>query len=239
MLVELNRVSKKYALGDNQVCALNSIDLSINHGEFIVLKGNSGSGKSTLLNLISALDDASQGEVRIQGHSIQGLNERQRARLRLDYVGIVFQSFNLIPVLTALENVMYPLTLKGISAADARQRAQRALQQVQLADQLHQRPVHLSGGQMQRVAIARALVTEPALILADEPTANLDSNTAHTILELMQELNQQQNITFIIATHDEYVMTRASRIITLKDGLLIQDDTQSPYFSSERMKSTV
>ena len=239
MLVELKRVSKHYPLGDTQVCALNGVDLSIDRGEFIVLKGNCGSGKSTLLNLVSALDDASQGNVIIQGHCLAGLNEKQRARLRLDNFGIVFQSFNLIPVLTALENVMYPLTLKGIAKRDAQAKAQHALEQVQLAEQIHQRPVHLSGGQMQRVAIARALVTQPALILADEPTANLDSSTAATILTLMRELNRQQNITFVIATHDEYVMTQASRVITLKDGILIEDCQLAPTHHTNKVTLSV
>lgn len=239
MLVELTRVGKQYPLGDTQVCALKSVDLSIDRGEFIVLKGNSGSGKSTLLNLISALDDASQGEVRILGNNVRSLNEVQRAKLRLQTIGIVFQSFNLIPVLTALENVMYPLTLKGISNSEAKQRAEHALQQVGLSAQMQQRPVHLSGGQMQRVAIARALVTQPALILADEPTANLDSHTAETILTLMQQLNRQQDITFIIASHDEYVMTRASRVLTLKDGRITQDSQLTSFFSPSQLQTSV
>ena len=223
MLVELKNVNKSFRLGDGSVSAVNGVDLKIKKGEFIVLKGASGSGKSTLLNLLSAVESISSGEIYICGQPLMGLSERERSKLRLNNIGIVFQSFNLIPVLTALENVVYPLTLKGETAASAKQKAERALIEVGLEKQMHQRPVHLSGGQMQRVAIARAIVTRPSLVLADEPTANLDSATATNIMELMQSLNKEHNITFIIATHDDYVMGIANRIITLKDGYIHED----------------
>jgi len=223
MLVELKNVNKSFRLGDGSVSAVNGIDLKIKKGEFIVLKGASGSGKSTLLNLLSAVESTSSGEIYICGQPLMGLSERERSKLRLNNIGIVFQSFNLIPVLTALENVVYPLTLKGEAAASAKQKAEKALIEVGLEKQMHQRPAHLSGGQMQRVAIARAIVTRPSLVLADEPTANLDSSTATNIMELMQSLNQEHHITFIIATHDDYVMGIANRIITLKDGCIHED----------------
>ena len=223
MLVELKNVNKSFRLGDGSVSAVNGVDLKIKKGEFIVLKGASGSGKSTLLNLLSAVESISSGEIYICGQPLMGLSERERSKLRLNNIGIVFQSFNLIPVLTALENVVYPLTLKGETATSAKQKAERALIEVGLEKRMHQRPVHLSGGQMQRVAIARAIVTRPSLVLADEPTANLDSATATNIMELMQSLNKEHNITFIIATHDDYVMGIANRIITLKDGYIHED----------------
>ncbi|WP_444922470.1 ABC transporter ATP-binding protein [Microbulbifer sp. CnH-101-G] len=221
MLVELVNVSKRYAMGDIWVDALKDITLSLEKGEFLAVKGPSGSGKSTLLNILSALDQCDSGTVQVGGVNIGNLGEHKRSKFRNRHIGIVFQSFNLIPVLTALENVMYPLTLRGVK--DAKPRALQALKDVGLEKQTGQRPTQLSGGQMQRVAIARAIVTRPDIVLADEPTANLDSKTSETIMALIQKLNKEQGITFVISTHDDYVTSLASRIITILDGELVSD----------------
>jgi len=219
-VVKLTDVNRHFTLGGSQVNALQHINLSVNKGEFLVLKGTSGSGKSTLLNLIGAMDEANSGEVTVAGHELGKLNDNQKSQMRRQHIGFIFQSFNLLPVLTALENVQYPLALRG--EKDTKARAQTALQRVGLADYAGHRPNQLSGGQMQRVAIARALVTDPDIILADEPTANLDSQTAATIMVLMKELNQQ-GVTFIFATHHEFVLQQATRIIELRDGEIIND----------------
>ncbi|QFT55271.1 ABC transporter ATP-binding protein [Microbulbifer sp. THAF38] len=221
MLVELVNVSKRYAMGDIWVDALKDITLSLQKGEFLAVKGPSGSGKSTLLNILSALDQCDSGTVQVGGVNIGNLGEHKRSKFRNRHIGIVFQSFNLIPVLTALENVMYPLTLRGMK--DAKPRALQALKDVGLEKQIGQRPTQLSGGQMQRVAIARAIVTRPDIVLADEPTANLDSKTSETIMALIQKLNKEQGITFVISTHDDYVTSLASRVITILDGELVSD----------------
>lgn len=224
-VVQLIDVKRSYLLGKNTVTALNGINLTINKGEFVVLKGASGSGKSTLLNIIGAMDDADSGEVVITGHKMCQMNDNQKSALRSKHIGFIFQSFNLIPVLTALENVQYPLSLQG--ASNAKARAQKALEQVGLGDFIHNRPNQLSGGQMQRVAIARAIVTQPDVVLADEPTANLDSETSKQIMILLESLNKDLGITFLFATHHDFVLQRASRIIELKDGLLASDILQS------------
>lgn len=224
-VVQLIDVKRSYLLGKNTVTALNGINLTISKGEFVVLKGASGSGKSTLLNIIGAMDDADSGEVVITGHKMCQMNDNQKSALRSKHIGFIFQSFNLIPVLTALENVQYPLSLQG--ASNAKARAQKALEQVGLGDFIHNRPNQLSGGQMQRVAIARAIVTQPDVVLADEPTANLDSETSKQIMILLESLNKDLGITFLFATHHDFVLQRASRIIELKDGLLASDILQS------------
>jgi len=228
-LVNLAKVSRFFTLGQSRVCALNQIDLAVDKGEFLVLKGASGSGKSTLLNLIGAMDEADEGEIAIAGKALGPMSDRQKSHVRRDHIGFIFQSFNLLPVLTALENVQYPLSLRtGGKAAGAsshkenKAKALAALERVGLADFVNHKPNQLSGGQMQRVAIARALVTEPDIILADEPTANLDSENAQSIMALMKQLNRQ-GITFIFATHHDYVLEQASRVIELRDGCILQD----------------
>ncbi|WP_226647808.1 ABC transporter ATP-binding protein [Microbulbifer variabilis] len=231
MLVELINVSKRYAMGDVWVDALKDITLSLEKGEFLAVKGPSGSGKSTLLNILSALDQCDSGTVQVGGVNIGNLGEHKRSKFRNRHIGIVFQSFNLIPVLTALENVMYPLTLRGVK--DAKSRALQALKDVGLEKQTGQRPTQLSGGQMQRVAIARAIVTRPDIVLADEPTANLDSKTSETIMALIQKLNKEQGITFVISTHDDYVTSLASRVITILDGELVSDSLND-HFQANR-----
>lgn len=229
IVVNLNKVSRYFELGQNRVCALNQVDLIVSKGEFLVLKGASGSGKSTLLNVIGAMDEADEGQVAIAGKALGPMSDKQKSHVRRDHIGFIFQSFNLLPVLTALENVQYPLSLRtGGKAAGAsshkenKAKAQAALERVGLADFVNHKPNQLSGGQMQRVAIARALVTEPDIILADEPTANLDSANAESIMALMKQLNRQ-GITFIFATHHDYVLDQASRVIELSDGCILHD----------------
>jgi putative ABC transport system ATP-binding protein len=229
-VVRLERLSRYFTLGDNLVKALEDVNMVVIKGEFLVLKGSSGSGKSTLLNLIGAMDEPTGGDVIIAGKALKKLNDAAKSEIRRLHIGFIFQSFNLLPVLTALENVQYPLTLRG--ERKTKMKALTALERVGLSAFAHHRPNQLSGGQMQRVAIARALVTEPDIILADEPTANLDSETAATIMDLMKTLNQQ-GVTFIFATHHEFVLSQATRVIELKDGHIISDRTNQPRLRSE------
>lgn len=220
-LVEISGVRKTYRLGETRVDALKGIDLAIRAGEFTALVGASGSGKSTLLNLIGCIDDADSGTLRIEGREVAGLSDSQKAKLRNQKIGFVFQSFNLIPVLDLIENIELPLTLRGeLTRSQCRARAIKAADSVGLVQFAHHRPDQLSGGQRQRVAIARALVTHPALILADEPTANLDSVTAERIVDLMLELNREKQVTFLFSTHDEKLMAKVSRIVRIRDGVI-------------------
>lgn len=220
-VVEINQLKKSYQLGSVSVPALKSLDLSLKKGEFTALIGASGSGKTTLLNLIGCLDDADSGSVFIDGIDVAKLSDDQKSELRNKKIGFIFQSFNLVPVLSVFENVELPLVIqKNLNFQTRKDRVEIALQDVGLFDFRNHRPDQLSGGQRQRVAIARALVTEPALILADEPTANLDSQTAHYIIDLLLELNQKRNVTFFFCTHDEKLMSRVQRIVKIKDGIL-------------------
>lgn len=220
-VVEVKNVHKQYSLGSTQVRALNGVSLEIRKGEFTALIGASGSGKTTLLNLIGSLDEADQGDIAIEGVHLSQLNEDQKSYLRNEKIGFIFQSFNLIPVLTIFENVEVPLTIRLKMSREERQtRVMNALKDVGLESYAGHRPDQLSGGQRQRVAIARALVTEPSLILADEPTANLDSKTAHHIMDLMLDLNKKKNMTFFFCTHDEKLMSRVQRIVKIKDGVI-------------------
>ena len=223
-IVEIEDVTKSYPLGKVTVEALRGVSLRIDRGEFTTVAGPSGSGKTTLLNLIGCVDVPTTGAVRIAGHSTNELHDRALTRLRLETLGFIFQSFNLIPVLDVFQNVELPLLLQGdLSAAGRRARVEEIVARVELTPQLKQRPNELSGGQRQRVAIARALVTRPAIVLADEPTANLDSVTGQTIIELMKELNRDQRTTFIFSTHDPQIMEQAARIVELVDGRIKQD----------------
>ena len=217
--VTVTDVSKTYRLGEVMVTALAGVSLAVKAGEFLAVAGPSGSGKTTLLNLIGCLDTPSSGEIAIDGEAIGGLSAGRRADLRARKLGFVFQTFNLIPVLTAWENVEYPLLLQR-RRADVAARVQAALEHVGLADRARHRPTELSGGQQQRVAIARALVTEPALVLADEPTANLDSRTGHEIVELMRRLNRERGTTFVFSTHDPRIVNAADRVLEISDGRL-------------------
>ena len=220
-VVEIKDVFKKYQMGSTEVQALVGMNLVIKSGEFTALIGASGSGKTTLLNLIGCLDSADRGKILIDGIDVSALSENQKSELRNQKIGFIFQSFNLIPVLNVFENVELPLTIrKNMSAADRRSRVLSALKDVELDSLAHHRPDQLSGGQRQRVAIARALVTEPSLILADEPTANLDSKTANLIIDLMLDLNQKKNMTFLFCTHDEKLMKRVQRVLKIKDGII-------------------
>jgi len=220
-LIEMKNVTKDYFLGETVVRALRGIDLTVDAREFVAVWGPSGSGKTTLLNLIGAIDEPTTGALTIAGKDISRLNDDEKSEHRNHTVGFVFQNFNLVPVLSALENVMMPLQIRGVPAAKARQEALFRLSEVGLTDIVHQRPAKMSGGQQQRVAIARALVHQPAVVIADEPTANLDSVTAHMIIDLMRELNERDQITFIFSTHDQRLLDKVKRLVRLEDGLIV------------------
>jgi putative ABC transport system ATP-binding protein len=222
-LVEMQHIKKDYFLGEAVVHALQGIDLKIDTGEFVAIWGPSGSGKTTLLNLIGAVDEPSDGFLEIAGREVRTLSDNQKSELRNESIGFIFQGFNLIPVFSALENVMLPLQIKGLSPGEAKARALGRLEEVGLADLVHHRPFKMSGGQQQRVAIARALVADPSLIIADEPTANLDSKTAHMILDLMRDLNEKEKTTFIFSTHDQRLLDRVKRLVRMEDGRLIEE----------------
>ena len=217
--VAVDHVSKTYRLGKVGVTALDDVSFSVATAEFVAIAGPSGSGKTTLLNLIGCLDTPTAGEILIDGEPVSALSAGARADVRARKLGFVFQTFNLIPVLTAWENVEYSLLIRPRDG-DRRARVSAALEQVGLGDRAHHRPPELSGGQQQRVAIARALVGEPALVLADEPTANLDSATGRDIVELMRRLNREREVTFVFSTHDPRIMSAADRVLEISDGRL-------------------
>ncbi|MEN8711059.1 MAG: ABC transporter ATP-binding protein [Arenicellales bacterium] len=221
--VKCRGVSKVFSQGELAVHALTDIDLDIAAGEFVCLSGSSGSGKTTLLNMIGGLDVATAGEITVAGKRLDKMPMSELADLRLQHIGFVFQAYNLIPVLSARENVEFVMQLQGIEADQRRVNAMEILQQVGLTGMEDRRPAELSGGQQQRVAVARAIVSKPALILADEPTANLDSENSDKLMTLMRELNSQIGTTFIISTHDEGVMAFAKRLIRLHDGRIVSD----------------
>ena len=220
-LIELTSVSKIYKQGAVEVTAVSDVDLSFARGDFAVLAGPSGSGKTTLLNLIGALDTPSRGTIRLEGRELANLKGRELAELRLRKMGFVFQAYNLIPVLTAYENVEYVLILQGVAAAERRRRVDATLAAVGLADLARRRPAELSGGQQQRVAVARAIAGEPSLVLADEPTANLDSKTGTELIDMMHRLNREQGVTFLFSSHDPKVIDRAERLVSLEDGRVV------------------
>jgi putative ABC transport system ATP-binding protein len=220
-ILEFRRVKKDYRLGETTVHALRGVDLAVEKGEFIAVLGASGSGKTTLLNLGGAIDDPTEGEVIINGRNVSRLTDNQKAELRNKTIGYIFQTFNLISVLTALENVMLSLQIRGGRLSSIREEAAQRLDEVGLADYLHHRPDKLSGGQRQRVAIARALITRPALIFADEPTANLDHRTAQSIIDLMKELNEKEQVTFVFSTHDQRLINEVQRVVHLDDGKIV------------------
>jgi putative ABC transport system ATP-binding protein len=230
-LVRVENVSKYYAQTQEAapVAALSSATLNITAGEFTALVGPSGSGKTTLLNLIGALDKPSSGKVFLDSHDLTLSSKAQLSALRLQKIGFIFQDYNLLPVLSALENVEYILLLQGMPAAERFQRANEALQLVGLDGMQHRRPAQLSGGQQQRVAVARAIAARPLLILADEPTANLDSATGEALLETMLTLNRERGMTFLFSTHDDMVMRHARRIVRMKDGRINEDATHAVY----------
>lgn len=217
-LLVVKEVTKRYRMDGVEVEALKGVDLTVGVGEFMALAGTSGSGKTTLLNLIGAIDKPSSGEIILDGIPLRMLTADDLARFRCKKLGFVFQTFNLIPTLNTLENVEYPLVLLGMGKEQRRRMATEALEHVGLGKKLKNKPGELSGGQRQRVAIARAMVKKPRLILADEPTANLDRKTAVEILDLMQKLNQEMQTTFIFSTHDNMILSRAQRVFYLADG---------------------
>ncbi len=225
-LVEARNLSRSYRLGEALVPAVQGVTLAIRPGEFVALRGPSGSGKTTLLNLLGLLDRPDGGEVRVEGRQGEALSENERSDLRRDRFGFIFQTFNLIPVLTAEENVGYPLALAGADAAARRARSRELLAAVGMPEKAAARPDLLSGGQRQRVAIARALANRPAIVFADEPTASLDSRTAEGILELMREFNASSGVAFLFATHDPRVVERARRVVSLHDGEVESDEAK-------------
>ena len=224
--VELREVKKTYRTGPIEVPALRGLSLRIAPGEFVATAGPSGSGKTTLLNIIGGLDRADSGEIWVAGKNLQLLSSGDLSELRLLRIGFVFQTYNLLPVLTAFENAEFTLLLQGMPAAQRKARVEKLFSEIGLAGLEHRRPAELSGGQQQRVAVARAMVTEPALILADEPTANLDSASAIALLDVMEHLNRATGTTFIFSTHDPQVLERAHRMIRLQDGQIVSDDTR-------------
>lgn len=223
-LLTLKGIGKRYRQGELEVNALTDINLDIKEGEFAALVGPSGSGKTTLLNIIGGLDSASQGSTKLNSIELGSLKEAELSDFRLFQLGFVFQSYNLVPVLSALENVELVMVLQGRHKKECSERAQHYLELVGLKDVIHRRPSALSGGQQQRVAVARALAAGPRLVLADEPTANLDSENATALLDIMHSLSHEEKTTFIFSTHDPRVMDRAERIITLQDGKIVNDE---------------
>lgn len=222
-VAEARNLTKTYHFGDTRVDALSNVSLEIQEKEFIAVWGPSGSGKSTLCNLIGLLDVPTSGEVVVAGKEAAELSDGRLSELRNDSIGFVFQNFNLIPVLSALENVMLPLQINGLGKKESMEKATRLLAEVDLSDRMHHRPQKLSGGQQQRVAIARALVTDPALVIADEPTANLDTRNANLIIDLMRKINHERGAAFLFSTHDDRLLDRVDRRIHLQDGVIVED----------------
>ena len=223
-IIKTENLSKTYRNAELEVHAVNKVNLSIEEGEFTAIVGPSGSGKTTLLNMIGGLDEVSEGTVSIDGINLSTLKENELIDFRLKNIGFVFQAYNLIPVLTAQENVEFIMLLQGISEENRKKRSIELLKSVSLEDKLNSRPNQLSGGQQQRVAVARALASKPRFILADEPTANLDSHSTSTLLDIMAEMNKKENITFLFSTHDQRVIDKARRVITIEDGKIIKDE---------------
>ena len=225
-LIRAEAVTRVYRTGEVVVDALREIDLVIERGEFTAIAGPSGSGKSTLLNLIGGLDNPTSGRVFLAGHLIGDMSGNELSDFRRDHIGFVFQSYNLIPVLDVIENIDYVMLLQGVSSTERRRRVEEMLAEVGLEEIADRRPDQLSGGQQQRVAIARAMVSRPDLILADEPTANLDSTTGGELLDMMRRLNETRGITFVFSTHDRMIMERSRRLVTLVDGRIDSDEVR-------------
>jgi putative ABC transport system ATP-binding protein len=224
-VVELSDVRKEYMLGQTRVEALKGVSLTVSRGEFIAIAGPSGSGKSTILNMVGCIDIPTSGQVIVNGRAIGGMSDKALTRYRRVTVGFIFQSFNLIPVLNVYENIELPLLLQKVTDPKVRrERVMHFIEETGLADRIGNKPGELSGGQRQRVAIARALVTKPVLVLADEPTANLDSATGGKILDLMSEINKREGTTFLFSTHDQRIMEHARRLVNIHDGLIVGDE---------------
>jgi len=225
-VIETKNISRVYRQGEIEVKALNNVSIDFEKGEFTAIIGPSGSGKTTFLNAVGGLDKPTSGEVIINNTDVTTLNENELIDFRLNNIGFVFQAYNLIPVLTAKENVEFIMLMQNTPKKEREQRAIKLLEEVGLATQIDRRPNQLSGGQQQRVAVARALASKPQFVLADEPTANLDSESTSSLLDIMQKLNKEEGMTFIFSTHDQRVIDRASRIITLEDGKILSDVKQ-------------
>lgn len=223
MIIAKN-LKKVYKVGELDLSVINDLSLSIDDGEFISIVGPSGSGKSTLLNMLGCLDTPSSGDISIYGENVVSLSKTKLANFRGNHIGFIFQSFNLLPVLTVYENIEYPLIMiQNLNETERKERVEKLLKEVDMYEHKDKTPDKISGGQMQRVAIARALVTNPQIVFADEPTANLDSKTAHMIIELMKKIQKEHNTTFVFATHDEKIVANVDRLITLVDGTIIED----------------
>ncbi|HOO70173.1 MAG TPA: ABC transporter ATP-binding protein [Spirochaetota bacterium] len=225
-IITINKLIKDYDLNGITVNAIRGIDMTIDKGEFTAIAGPSGSGKTTLLNIIGGLDYPTSGSVSVAERELGGMSSRELSDMRLNNIGFIFQAYNLIPVLSALENVEYILLLQGVNKKERQERAREMLREVGLEKETDRLPKDMSGGQQQRVAVARAIVSEPEIILADEPTANLDQKTGANLLDLMHDLNKKKNITFLFSTHDSMVMERAERLVQLTDGVITTDETR-------------
>jgi putative ABC transport system ATP-binding protein len=226
-IVQCVNINKTYRQGQVKVQALKNVSLKIDKGEFLAVAGPSGSGKTTLLNMIGGLDLLDSGSIFVDGKALERLSPSQLANLRLHKIGFVFQAYNLIPVLSAIENVEYVMLLQGLPSQERRAKSRAILDEVGLEGKYYRRPAELSGGQQQRVAVARAIVSSPSIVLADEPTANLDSKTGQGLLEMMKQMNREKQITFIFSTHDRMVMEYARRLVRLKDGRLVNDESKN------------
>lgn len=227
-LIKTDQVTKRYPMGTSTLVALDRVSLSFERGEFAGLVGPSGSGKTTLLNIIGSLDVPTEGSAVVLGERIEALTHARAAELRNRHIGFIFQTFNLLPVYTVYENVEFPLLLLGLPAAERRVRVMEALERVHLADRASSRPAQLSGGESQRVAISRAIVKSPQIVLADEPTANLDAANSHAVLQTMERLNRELGTTFLFSTHDEKVIRYLRRRISLVDGRVVTDERLTP-----------
>lgn len=222
-LIKLENIEKIYSENGLPVHALRGIDFTVDKGEFLVIAGPSGSGKTTLLNIIGSLDKPEKGAVYLEGTNLESKSKSELSELRLKKMGFIFQAYNLIPVLTAMENVEFPMMLHGISEKERHQKAQKVLDELGIGELSGKRPNQMSGGQQQRVAVARAIANDPLIVLADEPTANLDSKSSENLLDIMAEMNKSKKITFIFSSHDKQVMERARRLVLLKDGLIDEE----------------
>ena len=223
-VIASKNVSKHFGEGEAQVHALREVDLDINIGDFAAIVGPSGSGKTTLLNILCGLDEVSSGDIQVSGRSLQDMSGSELAKFRREHIGLVFQAYNLIPVLTVMENIEYVMLLQNVPVAERKERVEKFLTEVGLEGKGNRFPVELSGGQQQRVAIARAMVSHPDIILADEPTANLDSETGVLLLDMMRKFNEEFQMTFVFSTHDPQIMERAKRMVTLTDGHIVSDE---------------
>ena len=223
-VIVAHKIFKVFGEGETEIQALRNVDLEIKRGDFAAIVGPSGSGKTTLLNILCGLDNVSSGEIKVSGRSLQEMSGSELAQFRREHIGLVFQAYNLIPVLTVLENIEYVMLLQHVPAAERKERVHTFLAELGLEGKENRFPAELSGGQQQRVAIARAMVSKPDIILADEPTANLDSETGGQLLEMMRKFNDELKMTFVFSTHDPQIMERAKRLITLTDGRIVSDE---------------